>query len=154
MPTPRNYTKSKNRTTTYRRPTGTPTKPKNWSTYHLNAPGFKQPRNECEWRIGSYRTVYSQFTGTGKLTALSPTTANKWIKFVNSGYRIYKFSNTDFCNFFGTKWNTGTPTACHRWMKQKYGSGIKAVTRGKTNTWLIAATPNVNALPFRNYTWK
>ena len=152
MPTAKTYTKSWNRTTTRRTKTGKTTKKKCF--YKCNSPAFKQARSECQWRIGSYRTVYSQFGGNAKQTVFSPTTANKWMKYVTNGYCIYKFNNKDFYKYFGDQWHTKSPTACYRWMKQNYGTGIKAITRGQANTWLIAATPNVNKGPFKNYNWK
>ncbi|MFH1745458.1 MAG: hypothetical protein ABIG44_00275 [Planctomycetota bacterium] len=153
MPTPKTYTKSGNRTTTRQRTYNRHTS-KKFDYFKCSSPAFKPARNECEWRIGSYRTVYTQFTGPAKQTIFSPTTANKWLKYVNSGYRVYKFTNQQFNKYFGEQWTTKSPTACYRWMKQQYGAGIKAVTRGKANAWLIAATPKVNQGPFGNYTWK
>ncbi|MGD8451893.1 MAG: hypothetical protein PVJ57_08745 [Phycisphaerae bacterium] len=131
-----------------------PTTQRKTSNYSCQATAFNQPRQECQWRMGSYRNVYSQFTGATKQTPFSPTQANKWLRYANNGYRIYKFTNKDFTRHFGNQWTNTTPTTCQRWMKQKYGSGIKAVTRGRGNTWLIATTGNVNARPFQNYTWK
>ena len=166
MRTTRKYRKTYNRTTT-RRQSQTSRRQSNasWSTqsrtrsyspttYPCTAPAFKQPRTECQWRIGSYKNIYSQFTGAGKQTMLSPTTANRWVKYINSGYRVYKFSNTHFTRYFGSQWNQHSTTACHKWMKQKYGTGIKAVTRANNNWWLVAATPNVTARPFQTYNWK
>jgi hypothetical protein len=164
MPTTRRYNRSNYRTTNYRRwntTRTTATRPTTArfttkttaTTYPCAARAFRQPRTECEWRMASYRNVYTQFTGAGAYTYLSPTTANKWIKFVNNGYRIYRFAQNDFTRYFGMQWNTASPTTCYRWMRRKYGAGIKAVTRGRTNTWLVAATPNVTARPFQNYNW-
>ena len=155
MPTPRNYMKSSNRTTTnrYNNKTTT-TRIKKTPTFTKNSPAFKRVRMECEKRIGSYRSVYTQFTGAGVTTPFSPTLANKWVKYVNNGWHVYYWSNKDFCKHFGTQWNNGTPTACYRWMKQKYGSCIKAITRGKGTSWLVAVTPNITARPFNNYNWK
>jgi hypothetical protein len=115
---------------------------------------FNNYRKELQAKICSYRTINQQFTGTGKVTAFSPTGANKWIKYVDQGNWVYKFNNTQFCRFFGTHWNHATPNAAFRYLRQKYGTGIKAVTRGKGNSWLVAATPKLNARPFYNYNWK
>ena len=169
MPTRRSYSKSPNRTTSYRRPTNkrksTTRKTEPWmtssrtakwnpTTWSCNAPAFNPPRHECKWRIGSYRTIYAQFSGAGLNTAFSPANAKKWVKFINNGYRVFKFTNKDFCRHFGNQWATATPTSCHKWMKQKYGASIKAVTRGKANCWLIATTPSVTGRPFNTYNWK
>ena len=130
---------------------------KNKPTWHsstsYNPTMYKTARNEIQWRVCSYRYIHNQFNGTGKVTAFSPTTANRWIKWVDSGARVYKFTNTNFCKFFGTQWNTNSPTACMRWMRQKFGNGIKGVARGKGNCWLVAATTNFTSRPFRNYDW-
>ena len=64
----------------------------NYSTYACNSPKFKTVKGECQWRMGSYRNVYTQFSGTQK-TCISPTVANRWIKYVNNGNRVYKFAN-------------------------------------------------------------
>jgi hypothetical protein len=151
----RTYRKSYNRNTSWRRPNPTATKTRPPNYYQTNAPAFNQPRNECQWRMASYRAVYAQFSGTAKNTFFSPTTANKWINYVNQGYRVYQFSQKDFTRFFGSQWICNySPNTCFRWMRQKYGAGIKAVARGRTNIWLVAATHSVTARPFQNYTWK
>lgn len=153
MQASRTYTKARSRATTQRRPyTQRTTKKANF--YKCDSPAFKPVRTECEWRMGSYRTVYSQFSGAAKQTVFSPTAANKWMKYVNSGYRVYKFSNLDFYKHFGNQWNYKSPAACQRWMKQNYGHGIKAITRGRANSWLVATTQYINKGPFKNYTWK
>ena len=139
------------RTTNYRRNTGPFHGSKcGWS---YKPTQFNQANREIQWRMGSYRNIYSQFTGAGKVTAFSPTTVNRWIRYVNDGARIYKFNFQEFCRYFGTPRTTCTPTVTFRWMRQKYGAGIKAVTRGKGNCFLVAATDRVNARPFNNYTW-
>lgn len=145
----RNYT----RTTHFSRPTGRPNPGWNPGRYPTTSAGFRQPRTECEWRMSSYRAIYWQFTGPGKQTAFSPTNANKWLRFINQGQRIYRFTNTEFSRHFGNQWNNFPPTACLKWLRQKYGTGIKAVTRGRANTWLVAATPNVAGRPFQQYNW-
>jgi hypothetical protein len=155
MPT-RSYTRSYNRKTNVRS-TNQTCKQQYPTCYRTNAPGFSQPRNECQWRMMSYRTIYTQFSGPGKSTVFSPTTAHKWINYINTGCRIYKFSNKDFTRHFGNQWENpkfNNPNTCYRWMRQKFGAGVKAVTRGRANTWLVAATPNVCARPFQTYTWK
>jgi hypothetical protein len=165
MPTRKTY-RSTGRRTTGRRTTSTGRTTRKFNrtttrnnsttntTFSKNSPAFNRPKTECEWRIGSYRTVYSQFTGAGQQTPFSPTNANKWVKLVNQGCRVYKFTNKDFCQRFGTQWQQGTPTACFRYLRQKFGPSIKAVTRGKGNNWLVATTPNISGRPFQNYSWK
>jgi len=159
MPTTRRYSNTSYRTTNRRRWNTTRTNQWNTSyhynptTYSKNTPAFKQPRTECDWRIASYQAVYNQFSGAGNRTVFSPATANKWIRFINHGYRVYQFTSPQFSRYFGAKWNNENPTACFRWLRRKFGVGIKAVTRGKNNTWLVAATPNVTRRPFQNYNW-
>ncbi|MBU0639773.1 MAG: hypothetical protein KKB50_12975 [Planctomycetes bacterium] len=149
MPTSRTSYKTGRRVTNYRRtPTSTSTQKTGWSYMPTQ---YKNAQCEIQWRIGSYRNINSQFTGAGKVTAFSPTVANRWIKYVNSGMRVYKFKSADFYRHFGNQWQNATPTATARWLKQKYGAGIKAVTRGKANCWLVAANERVSARPFGNY---
>lgn len=124
----------------------------NTTTYSVNSPQFNPIRVECQARIGSYKNVFSQCSGTSK-TVFSPTTANKWLKFCNTGTLVYKFTNPQFVKFFGANCTTMTPTACTKFFQQQFGTGIKAVTRGNNNCWLVAATKNVTATPFRNYSW-
>ncbi len=124
------------------------------TTYPLNSPKFKCVRQECQWRMGSYKNVYSQFTGAGTSTYLSPTTANKWMKYVNSGSQVYKWTNRDFCRHFGSKWAQSSPTTVRRYLQQKFGRTIKDVTRGKGNCWLVATTKTPTTRPFTTYTWK
>ena len=88
------------------------------------------------------------------VTAFSPTSVNKWIKYVDHGACVYKFNNKDFCKYFGNQWATSSPTSAFRFLKQKFGTGVKAVTRGKANCWLVAATPQMNGRPWNNYNWK
>ena len=115
---------------------------------------YTTSKKELVAKIGSYRTLNQQFTGAGKVTAFSPSGANKWIKYVDQGAWIYKWNNAQFCRYFGTDWKDSTPTAAMRYLKQKFGSNIKAVTRGKGNHWLVAAMPKITARPFYNYNWK
>lgn len=160
MPRTKKLTTSRRTTSTTRRtkkntgPTNRTTTTRTNSGWPCGSPKYRTARNECTWRLGSYRNLYQQFNGAGKQTYFSPTVANKWIKFVDKGYRIYKFSNKEFTQHFGTNFANNTPTTCYRNFKQKYGAGIKGVTRGKGGCWLVAATQNVNARPFSNYTWK
>jgi hypothetical protein len=104
--------------------------------------------------MGSYRNVYSQITPAGSKTSFSPTNANKWMKYVHNGNLVYKFNTAQFSRYFGSRWNQSTPTAARQWMRKKFGAGIKDVTRGKSNCWLVATTKNVTRQPFSNYNWK
>lgn len=132
-----------------------PGKHTNWptTTYPCNSPKFKPIKDECQWRMGSYRNVYAQFTGTGMKTYFSPTTANKWVRYVNNGVQVYKFTNKDFTKHFGAKWSYATPTTTRKYLTQKFGSSIKDVTRGKGNCWLVAASKTPSSHPFNNYRW-
>ena len=116
---------------------------------------FKNVNKNIQQWIGSFRNIRTQFNGAGRVSAFSPTGVNKWIKFVNSGAFIYKFTNVDFCKKFSNSFSSPTtsPTAACRNLKRKFGTGIKAVTRGKGGCWLIAATPTVSGRPFSNYKW-
>ena len=155
MRTTRNYLKSQHRTSSYRgTQTGRTHTQTTYPTFNMGSPAFNRARQECQWRMGSYRSIYTQFTGAGQKTVFSPTNANKWLKYVNNGWRVYYWNNKDFCRHFGRQWEYGTPTSCFRWMRQRYGTGIKAVTRGKGNGWLVATTPNITARPFTTYQWK
>lgn len=161
MPPRKNYrmTNRKSYTTKRTSPTAktttkTTAKTTTSTQYACNSPRYNTPRTECQMRIGSYRNVYSQFTPTGQKTQFSPTNANKWTKYVTNGNIVYKFNTQQFTRFFGTKWAQSSPTTCKQWMKKKFGTGIKDVTRGKGNTWLVATTKNVTGRPFNNYNWK
>jgi hypothetical protein len=115
---------------------------------------FQHQKLEIVQRIGSYRNISQQITGSAKITSFSPTLANRWIRYVNDGARVYKFANKDFCRYFGSQWQQNTPNAAQRYLQKRFGTGVKAVCRGKGGTWLIAATPSVTGSPFRNYNWK
>lgn len=136
------FGKKYGKTTTGWRPT--PYNPIRYNTY----------KKTLQAKISSYRTINQQFSGTGKVTAFSPAGANKWIKYVDQGAWVYKFNTPQFSKFWGTNWDNPTPTAACRYLQKKYGTCVKAVTRGKGNYWLVAATPKLNARPFSNYTWK
>jgi hypothetical protein len=125
-----------------------------WPTTSYSPMRYNTQKKQVQAKIWSYRTINQQFSGPGKVTAFSPSGANKWINYVRNGAWVYKFNNAQFCRYFGTKWSGYTPTTAYRYLRKKFGSGIKAVTRGKGNSWLVAATPNVTARPFCNYTWK
>lgn len=120
-----------------------------------NSPKFNPIKEECECRIGSYENIYTQCSGTGK-TPFSPTTANKFVKFVNNGAYVYKFNSSEFRRFFGNSFDytNCTPNTAFRYLKTKFGAGIKGVAQGKGNNWLICASSNVSARPFTNYDWK
>jgi len=125
----------------------------NWAnTYTTNSPKYRPAKTECQWRMGSYRNVYAQLAGNTR-TGFSPATANRWIRYVNNGVRVYKFNNNEFGRYFGTKWTCTSPTATRQYLKKKYGAGIKDVTRGTNNCWLVATTKNITGRPFNNYNW-
>jgi len=128
-----------------------------WGTTNINSYSstkFSSCRETITAKIGSLRAINQQFTGAGKVTAFSPTNAGKWINMVNDGANVYTFSNSDFCRNFGRQLNTATPTFAFRWLKNKFGTGIKAVTRGKSGNWLVCATPRVSGRAFTSYNWK
>ncbi len=166
MPTFKSYRSSRSGTTRtnrtsrnrFRTATGakkrSTTASKSQTTYSVNSPKFSPVKSECQWRIGSYKNVYSQISGAGSKTIFSPSTANKWIRFVNNGTKVYKFTNQQFARAFGAQTSRLSPTTCVRALQRKFGAGIKSVTRGKGSCWLVAATSNVNSGPFRNYAWK
>lgn len=125
-----------------------------WSTTKsYAATQFSTQRRELNCKIESYRTINTQFSGNTRVTAFSPTTAKQWINFVDNGCFVYTFNNAEFCRFFGSQFNNCSPTQAFRTLRTKLGTGIKAVTRGKSNTWLVAATPRVTARPFSTYNW-
>lgn len=125
-----------------------------WNPTTYSPSKFSNCREEITAKIGSFRAINQQFAGASKVTAFSPSTANKWINYVNDGCNVYTFSSSQFGRLFGNQWTHTTPTNAFRYLRNRYGTGIKAVTRGKNNTWLIAATDRVTARPFSNYTWK
>jgi len=133
-------------TNTYRRTNVTSTR------YPCNSPKYRLARTECQWRMGSYRNIYAQFAG-GARTCFSPATANKWLRYINNGVRVYKFNTNEFTRHFGTRMTCTTPTAARQYLRQKYGTRIKDVTRGNNNCWLIATTKNVTGRPFAQYNW-
>ncbi len=115
---------------------------------------FKNATKCIQQSIGSFRNIATQFSGAGKVTAFSPTTVNKWIKYVNGGTCVYKFTNEQFCRYFGTRFHTPTsPMYAARYLKNRFGAGIKDVARGKGGSWLVAASANVSSGPFKNYKW-
>jgi len=123
------------------------------ASFTCNSPRYNTVKNECQWRMGSYQNVYTQFTGAGT-TNWSPTIANRWVKYVNNGYQVYKFTQAEFTRHFGTQWTYGSTTATRRYLARKHGNCIKDVTKGKGNCWLIAATRTPTGRPFHNYNWK
>ena len=133
-------------TNTYRRTTQTGTH------YPCNSPKYRLARDECQWRMGSYRNIYAQFAG-GTRTCFSPAAANKWIRYVNNGVRVYKFNTNEFTRHFGTRMTYTTPTTARQYLRRKYGTWIKDVTRGNNNCWLVATTKNVPGRPFAQYNW-
>lgn len=125
---------------------------RNTTTYSPNSPQFNPIKTECQARIGSYKNVYSQFSGSGK-TIFSPSIANRWLRFCNNGTLVYKFTNPQFVRCFGSSASNLSSVQCTKFFQRRFGVGIKAVCRGNSNCWLVAATPNVTATPFRNYDW-
>lgn len=115
---------------------------------------FKMQRTEITAKIGSFRNLNQQVTGAGKVTTFSPTTAQKWINFVNTGARVYKFNATQLARYCGSQWsNNPSASTAFRTLRSRFGAGIKAVARGRGNTWLVAATSKVNSGPFGAYAW-
>lgn len=121
--------------------------------YPCSSPKFSTVKTECKWRIGSYRNVYSQFSGASTKTIFSPTNASKWMRYVNNGARVYKFNNNQFTRYFGSQWTLNTRTA-RQYLRRKFGPSIKDVIRGKGNCWLVATTKSVTGRPFNTYQWK
>jgi hypothetical protein len=122
------------------------------ATFTCNSPRYKTVRNECQLRIGSYRNVYTQFTGAG-MTTWSPIIANRWMRYVNNGWQVFKFTNTEFCHHFGTQYGNLSAMTARRQLAHKFGACVKDVTKGKGNCWLIATTRTPTARPFANYDW-
>lgn len=125
-----------------------------WTSKAYNPTQFSNYRKTVQAYIVSFRNLNQQFSGTSRVTAFSPSTAKTWINFVNNGNYVYKFTNQQFCQTFGTQWNTATPTAAFKYLRYRFGNGIRAVTRGRSNTWLVCASPNVTGRPFSTYNWK
>lgn len=126
-----------------------------WSPTTTYSPNkFVNCRQEITAKIQSFRAINQQFSGVGKVTAFSPSVANKWISYVNDGCNVYTFTNQQFCRLFGSQWSIGSPSNAQRYLRNRYGTGIKAVARGKGNVWLIAANSRISARPFSNYNWK
>ncbi len=144
--TGKNYTSNYgnfNRTTRYNTPT---------ATYSCKSPRFNNIRSEFQWRIGSYRNVYNQFTN-GRKTIWSPTIVNRWMRYVNNGIMVYHFTNREFTRFFGANWSYQNPTTVRKFLTGRYGHTIKDVMRGNNNTWLIATSRTPAARPFTSYNW-
>jgi hypothetical protein len=152
MPTSRTWSSSSYRSTYYRGSRTSRSSTSYNTGWSSSSPKFNNVRNECQYRIGSYENIYSQCSGSGK-TPFSPSTANKWVKYVNNGALVYKFNHAQFCRFFGRQLRAATPMFAFRHLKNKFGSGIKAVCRGKNNQWLVAASPNVSGRAFTSYDW-
>ena len=125
-----------------------------YSTTSYSPNKYSTYKKTLQAKIGSYRTINQQFAGTGKVTAFSPAGANKWIKYVDQGAWVYKFSTPQFSKFWGNNWNNPTPNNAFRFLQKKFGMYIKGVTRGKGNYWLVAAMPKITARPFNTYNWK
>lgn len=125
-----------------------------WNTTSYSPSKFNSQRNEITAKIASFRTINQQVSGASKVKAFSPATCDKWINLVNDGCNVYKFTHNEFCRYFGSQFNYCTPTAAQRILSNRFGQGIKAVTRGRSNTWLVAATDRVTARPFSTYNWK
>jgi hypothetical protein len=121
-------------------------------TFTCNSPRYKTVRNECQCRIGSYRNVYTQFTGAG-MTTWSPTVANRWMRYANNGWQVFKFTNAEFSRHFGTEYANFSTTVARRQLAHKFGACVKDVTKGKGNCWLVATTRTPAARPFTNYDW-
>lgn len=115
---------------------------------------YSNIREQLQQRAASYRTLYSECSGPGMVTCFSPTTAKSWVRFVDNGCNIYRWNNNEFVRNFGSQFSSFNNTTAFRTLRQRFGAGIKAVTRGKGNCWLVAATDSVSARPFTNYTWK
>jgi hypothetical protein len=119
----------------------------------FSASSFNKINNNIQQKIGSYRNVWSQCKGTGT-TCFTPTTASKWINLIDNGAYVYKFTGTQFARWFGPNYTSGwSSNTATRFCRQRFGTGIKAVNRGRGNTWLVCASSNVNARPFNTYNW-
>lgn len=116
---------------------------------------FSTARQEVQAKICSFRAIQQQFNSSAsRVTAFSPSGANKWIRLVNTGARVYTFGGSQFSRYFGQRWNQASPTTAFKLLRRRFGASIKAVTRGKGNNWLVAATPSVSSRPFTGYNWK
>ncbi len=150
MPTSKYSRKATSRTTGWGSTTSSTTTNTGRS---FSASSYNKVTSSIQQKIGSYRNIWAQCKGTGA-TPFSPTTANKWINLVDNGASVYKFTSNDFSRWFGpqfdTNWTSNTAT---RYCRQRFGTGIKAVNRGRNNTWLVCATRTVSARPFNTYNW-
>ncbi len=140
------------------RGTGSGSTKATWSPSAAFSPTkFNTQKKSVTAKIASFRTISQQFTGAGKVTAFSPSAANKWIGLVNNGANVYKFNGQQFNRYFGKFFsnnvNAVSPSIAFKTLKKEFGAGIKAVTRGKGNNWLVASTNNT-ASPFKSYSFK
>src|SRR5262245_54958418 len=109
----------------------------------FSASSFNKITSNIQQKIGSYRNIWSQFK-SGSTTCFTPGTANKWINLIDNGANVYKFTGNDFARWFGTNYSsTWSPSTATRYCKQRFGTGIKAVSRGKGNCWLVCASSTV-----------
>lgn len=117
---------------------------------------FNAVRDGIQARVGSFRNIFSQVSGSGKVTAFSPRTAQQWVNLVNKGACVYKFNNTQIAKVFGAKFDgSQSNTVVTKAFQTKFGkAAIKGITRGRGNSWLVATNSPINKGPFKNYTWK
>lgn len=118
---------------------------------------FNTVRDGIQTRVGSFRNIFSQVSGKGKVTAFSPRTAQQWFNLVQKGACVYKFSAPQVAKVVGsTKFKTNPSNAAvTKAFQTKFGkASIKGVTQGRGNSWLVATNSPINKGPFKNYTWK
>lgn len=112
------------------------------------APGYAPVYNNIQCKINSFRAIANQTKGSAKYPRPSASTLNTFTNWVNKGANVYTVSNAQLTKWAGktkavqnyNNWNTST--ACKSFLASNFGkNAIKAVTKTKTGSWMIACTP-------------
>jgi hypothetical protein len=115
---------------------------------------YKTCYDDFATKINSYRMLCNQTRGPAKFDRPSPTTLHTFANWVNKGAivqtvrpaQVWRWAKTT-----GKHFNVNTPStaSCKNVLCAKFGKNtIKAVTRTKTGSFMVATTPTVNGRHF------
>jgi hypothetical protein len=113
---------------------------------------YQTLRNNFQYKINSYRTLYNQTQNPqgGKYKSPSPATLNTFANWVNKGAVVHQVTASQINRWAGTNRNCTTANAVKSVLWNKFGkTPIKAVCKAKSGNFLVAAMPTHKGKTFR-----
>ena len=105
-------------------------------------PGYASIWSALNCKIASYKTLCAQTTGPAKFSRPTLATLNSFSKWVEKGAVIHKVSPTQVRRWSKSSSHYTSASSAKNALTHRFGkSTIKAVTRDKSGSFLVACSP-------------